>query len=187
MGALSSLDTSLFLQIDALPHPTWLTLVMLTASAAGRAGTVWLLIALWIALRSDAGAAWRIALALLVTYTVVDGVLKPAIGRERPYAAYTDVQIEGPQPASASFPSGHAAAAAAGALGVSRVWPTAQLGLWTLALLIASSRVYLGVHYPLDVLIGLLVGWACAYFVSGGMVYSGLAARGESRVWHRDR
>jgi undecaprenyl-diphosphatase len=49
--------------------------------------------------------------------------------------------------------------------------------LWALALLIAASRVYLGVHYPLDIVAGFAIGLACAVFVTGGRVYRQIGAR----------
>lgn len=183
MDGLASLDTALFQQLDTLPHPTWLTVVMTTVSLAARAATIWLLLAAWLALRSDPGAAWRVALALVVSYGVVDGLLKPVIGRERPFAAAIEQRLppEEARPQSASFPSGHAAAGAAGAFALSRVWRQAAPLLWVLALLIASSRVYLGVHYPMDVVAGLLTGLACGYFVTGGMTYPQMAPTARTR------
>ena len=171
LDPLLSLDTSLFLRINALSHPVWLTVVMLAVSAIGAGAGIWLTLGVVMALRSDVGGAWRLLLALLVTTAVVDLVLKPTITRHRPHLTHAEVQVEGPLPETYAFPSGHAATAAAGVLGLSRVWPHATPALWALALLVAGSRVYLGVHYPSDVLFGLLVGYGCAYFVTGGMVY----------------
>lgn len=103
-------------------------------------------------------ALWRTVLALLLTLLIVEHVGKPLFGRERPFR-------EGPKPsaivripATTSFPSGHAASAAAGALALTRVWPAAAVPLSILAALIALSRVALGVHYVGDVLAGVMVG-----------------------------
>jgi undecaprenyl-diphosphatase len=72
-------------------------------------------------------------------------------------------------PASASFPSGHAATAFAAAVAVALVYPRLGRPLLALAVVIAVSRVYLGVHYVLDVavgtLLGIAVGIAAAWFI----------------------
>jgi undecaprenyl-diphosphatase len=59
-----------------------------------------------------------------------------------------------------SLPSGHAATAFAGATVLSLVWPRWSLALYALALAIGASRVYVGVHYPFDILTGALLGTA---------------------------
>ena len=64
-------------------------------------------------------------------------------------------------PASPSFPSSHAAMAAAGAVALSVYAPAAWPLFATLAVLMAASRVYLAVHHVSDVVAGLAVG-ACA-------------------------
>lgn len=181
LDPLLSLDTSLFLKINALSHPGWLTAIMLVVSAVGGAVGVWFALGVVATLRNDVGGAWRLLLALLVTIAAVDLVLKPTIARNRPHVTHAGIQVEGPLPETYAFPSGHAATAAAGALGLSRVWPHATSALWALPLLVAGSRVYLGVHYPSDVLFGLLVGCGCAYFVTGGMVYEGRPPSDGSR------
>ena len=61
-------------------------------------------------------------------------------------------------PSSTSFPSGHSASAAAFALAVGDVLPKLRLPLRTAAAVVAFSRVYTGVHYPGDVLVGAAVG-----------------------------
>jgi undecaprenyl-diphosphatase len=67
------------------------------------------------------------------------------------------------RPLTFSFPSGHAASAVAAAVTLARLWPNGRLVLWLLAVLVAVSRIYVGVHYPLDVLGGAVLGLACAW------------------------
>ena len=73
-----------------------------------------------------------------------------------------------PVPRSYSFPSGHAASTFGAAITVSRMWPQTRFIWWTLALLIGYSRVYLGHHYPLDVIGGAVFGISLAFWVLGG-------------------
>ncbi len=185
---LLALDASLFLRINALPHPNWLMTVMTAMSLVTRGAVLWLILSIGLLLshRTDWSGVWRILLALMVTSIVVSSLMKPAFDRTRPNVTEAIIPVVGTTPTTPSFPSGHAATSAAGAYALSRIWPGAALPLWSATLLVASSRVYLGVHYPLDVIVGLFVGLACAYFVTGGMVYRSVSAtsalvRGPSR------
>jgi len=72
-----------------------------------------------------------------------------------------EILVIGSRPDDASFPSGHAANAFAGASVLARRLRAQRVLWWSLALLIAYSRVYLGVHYPLDVIGGALPGFVC--------------------------
>ena len=63
-------------------------------------------------------------------------------------------------PSSTSFPSGHAASAFAFATAVGHVLPREAIAIRGLAVLVASSRVHTGVHYPGDVVAGSLLGSA---------------------------
>lgn len=165
------------LQIDAAlrawlatHHAFPLDALMLGLSALGRGGMVWFALAIALALlrRVRTAAVWRVALAVGLAGLATEAAVKPAVGRVRPFEAVMDVRVIGERPATSSFPSGHAAAAFAGALSLGRAWPGGRLLLWTLAALIAFSRVYVGVHYPLDVIGGALLGLACAWFALGG-------------------
>ncbi len=111
--------------------------------------------------------------ALVLITVVVGSALLPTltkliVGRPRPPVAHLA------QVSSYSFPSEHAVQAAAIYLAVAlllgrtlpAVWRRVLIGTaLVLALLVADSRVYLGVHYPTDVAAGLLVGWTWSWLL----------------------
>ena len=140
------------------------TPLMVGLSAVGRGGVVWLTIGGLLTMRRRMAprALVILVLALILASILANEVLKPLVGRERPFVTSPQVAVIGGRPDDASFPSGHAAGAFAGALVLSRFVPGGQIGWWVLAIAIAYSRVYLGVHYPLDVAGGALVGLAAA-------------------------
>ena len=96
---------------------------------------------------------------------LANGVLKPLLPRRRP-PARTDPKFlrrRVPIPRSSSFPSGHAASAAAFVTGVALESPAAGAVLAPLAVAVAYSRVHTGVHWPGDVVVGAAVGAAVAW------------------------
>ena len=107
-------------------------------------------------------AALLMLTALVAGYLAGDEVLKQIIQRPRPFETIAGVNLLVAPPGSYSFPSGHATAAFASSLVLARKIPALFLPVLILACVMAFSRVYVGVHYPLDVLAGSILGATCA-------------------------
>src|SRR6187397_1497892 len=142
---------------------------MLLASALGAAGFIWWVTALiTMVFPNKRAAAWRVILAVAFTFALNDFALKPLFDRDRPFVADPTITLIDAKPTTQSFPSGHAAMAVAGAIAGVRMMPGSIWVWWPLAAIIAVSRIYLGVHWPSDIVAGALIGVAAAWFVVGG-------------------
>lgn len=102
------------------------------------------------------------ACALLLDALICNGILKPLIDRPRPFTQ-VDITLLIPTPGPHSFPSGHTASSFAVAAAVCFWKKGWGIGALVLAALIAFSRMYFFVHYPTDILGGIVVGVGCAF------------------------
>jgi membrane-associated phospholipid phosphatase len=103
---------------------------------------------------------WPFALVALgvLAADALAALVKMAVGEKRPNDTGALITI----PHSHSFPSGHTATAFAGATVLSHLLPRAAPAFYLLAAAIAYSRLYVGVHFPLDVVGGAVIGVATA-------------------------
>ena len=93
---------------------------------------------------------------------VVRTVLGLIIARPRPFLALSDMHLLVSRESSYGFPSGHASVAFALAFVIYRHDRDWGMAFFIIAALVAVGRVFVGVHYPLDVLAGAVLGWICA-------------------------
>ncbi|HEX2150301.1 MAG TPA: phosphatase PAP2 family protein [Actinomycetota bacterium] len=123
---------------------------------------LWLVIAGVLAAfggRRGRRAALRGVMSVGATSAIVNQGVKRVARRKRPVGTFIRTR-HGRAPTSSSFPSGHAASAAAFATGVSQEIPVLAAPMSVLAAGVGVSRVYAGVHYPADVIVGAAAGAA---------------------------
>lgn len=104
--------------------------------------------------------AATLAVSQAITYS-----LKSLLSRDRPYKVLKNLNTFGIKLKDYSFPSGHTSASFSIATVIVINMPVLSIIVITLALLVGISRVYLGVHYPTDVVAGIIVGAGSAFIV----------------------
>lgn len=192
MDSFTQFDGNLLIGIQHALNADWLTPVMKVITYFGEAGIFWILMCLaMILIRKTRRLGIICAFSLLLTFICCNLILKPLVDRVRPWVTFQMVNAMLPPPGDASFPSGHSANSmgpawgmflatmpvktAAGrsydevrclgwkgegaSPGTMHKWSIAAI---VLALLIGLSRLYLGMHYPSDVVCGLLLGMIAA-------------------------
>lgn len=129
----------------------------------GDAGIFWIVIGLiLVATKKNRKEGFQLLMAIALMALVVNVTIKPMVGRIRPFDVYPiDLLVKAPH--DYSFPSGHTAVSFAAAYVLGESYPKFKLPVYLLASLIAFSRLVLFVHYPTDVLGGLVIGVMCGY------------------------
>lgn len=126
----------------------------------GNMGLCWLVLSVaMLCTKKTRKAGFAGLLALLVGFIFTNVILKPLVGRTRPWLVVEGLTALVAEHDPHSFPSGHTCAAFAAALAwrpyMAKRWGNTAL---VCAVLMGFSRLYVGVHFPTDVLCGVLIG-----------------------------
>jgi membrane-associated phospholipid phosphatase len=161
---LGRLDLAGYAAVAATPTPA-LDRIFHSVSRAADHSKLWICTAAALATLGG-GRGRRAALNGLASIgaasIAVNAAFKPLSRRRRPDRDTHNVPLarQVKMPGSTSFPSGHSASAFAFATGVAMALPAAGIPLGAAAAIVAYSRVHTGVHYPVDVIAGSVVGVA---------------------------
>jgi undecaprenyl-diphosphatase len=125
------------------------------------------LLLFWVWKKRELAAAWILVLVLSVGLSdmISYRVIKAQVERARPIEAGMKVELRTSHHSGTSFPSNHSSNMFAAATVLSAAFPVAWPAFFTFAILVAYSRVYVGVHFPIDVIAGALLGMSVAWTV----------------------
>ena len=186
LEALAEIDRSVFYWINQGQHNPLFDTLMPFITGSGNWHIPILVV--WTSLLLFGGRRGRIAAVLVIPLITISDqssshFLKHAFERTRPCHALAEVHLLAGCSGSFSMPSSHAANFGAAAFHFSFFYPRLTGVLMTLAVAVAYSRVYVGVHYPFDTVIGLTVGLLAALAIQGfRRGIARIAKRAETRV-----
>ena len=166
-----ALDGNILLWIQEYVRADWMNGFWRLITSLGNGGLFWIglgIVMLVFKKYRLAGGAGLLSMAL--NYLITNLTLKELVARPRPYTVLEELTILIDRPGEFSFPSGHTSCSFAFAVAIYLLLPKKYgVPAMVLATLIAVSRLYVGVHYPIDILGGVAVGIICAFAVVRGI------------------
>lgn len=184
---ITDLDINTLYYIQGHFRNELLNSIVKVFTSLGNYGLIWILLTIFLLVCKKTRKTGIVcAIALIIDLVICNGILKNIFARTRPYDAYKDIRclIE-PQP-DYSFPSGHTASSFAAVVPILADRNTRRLGIVALvvAILMALSRIYVCVHYPSDVLAGVIVGIFCGVLACMCYKMKGYSATKNKSIIH---
>lgn len=166
LNSFQRIDIKILDFIDRYLRCVFLDKVMPIITGMGNGGMVWIFLSLYLIHSNNHKMEGYMVFTSLVLATIVgEGVIKHLIRRARPFSLIKERTLLIAKPMTYSFPSGHSASSFAVA-GIFIIMNSSiSVYITILATLIAFSRLYLDVHYPTDVLTGIILGILCSIIV----------------------
>lgn len=144
-------------------HNKYLDILMPIITSMGNLGAIWIIIASIISLsNTDRLIGYMIVFTLVIGTILGEGIIKNIVRRIRPCNKHNNFSLLISRPLSYSFPSGHTLSSFAASEMLSINYPKYRFIFMAIAFLIALSRIYLYVHYPTDIMAGIILGILCS-------------------------
>lgn len=155
-------------------HRPWLNAVMIFITSLGNGGFLWMALGfVFLCFKKTRRMGAAMAISLILGLVVGNVCIKNLVARSRPCWIMPEVEMLILVPKDYSFPSGHTMASFEGAMSIWYFHKKWGLLALVLAGLIAFSRMYLFVHFPTDILVGLILG----------LVHAWIARKMVERYW----
>ena len=162
---IAKFDNYILNIIKRYVHNKYLDIIMPITTVMGNLGVIWILIAIILILDKPYRVVGNsIILTLIISTIVGEGIIKHIVRRVRPCNKLENINAIS-LPKSYSFPSGHTLSSFAAAEMLSMYFTEYKLLFMLIAFLIALSRLYLYVHYPTDVISGIIIGVICSKII----------------------
>lgn len=159
MNFITNWDISILKFINDHMHTGILDKIMPIITKLGDVGIIWFVISIALIIsKKYRRVGWVCILSLFISSLIGEVFLKHVIQRTRPFNIVPGISLLVKKPITTSFPSGHTTASFAVAYVISKTIKKFKPYVIILAVLIAFSRLYLFVHYPTDVLSGIVIG-----------------------------
>lgn len=164
LDIINLFDTVVIEFIQNNLHNSSMDKIMIFITKLADKGFIWILIGLGLLInRKYRKVGFMVLGAVMLGAIIGEGILKNIIQRDRPFISIEGIELLIKAPTTYSFPSGHTTSsfAAAGVIAIN--FKNKSSYIFILAILIGFSRIYLGVHFPTDIITGIILGICCSY------------------------